>query len=618
MQPILVHNVANFDQKQAVFCGIPAKDMPSSKTGYLTDSKNVYPYDSVEGGIWFFGSFPAKTTVKLELSDLERKPQDFEWHPSIGSNLLALMPQFFLGAERAPTPMIAGVEQTDIQQTWHFRTVFANARVTVDFWARVASGHSTIEFVCEATYGNTRNDGQAQSVILPKLEMRSSGELVSDFGFRNGTQQTEPNCVQIASVGSRWHRASRWQVRGAIMPQQDIGRLQGKILYGLYTGWEGKWMALGKIPMATPDTLGLRASQYREYMNPGYGVYSAPRSRVQQRVSSTTGEQNDFGCASDLAVTTKEPWEIHDALWQCQGYAIRPTGNKEPDGSPMLASLHPEAELLNQRPDLSYGQTDRLGWPGVNQIEWIPSENTVMWSTSDDEHRSDNFLHATYALTRDPAIKQLIEDHVELDRLDVYIKRKLLSSARAIGRMALTRANQVWLGFQDAAITLCSGLDTVFQKRPMPAPGLIWTINGDGLAKYGWFDYNGSPVIGWQPWQEAIAMIGFQAAGNVMQHSIYWHAAKLLAEATMKQGILDNQTSFLHAYAVRKNYGQIFPRSSWPTIMGPNGEASNEDIYVSGACLPWTMAAFQLACDDHILNLVGKPRTVAEARWRAI
>jgi hypothetical protein len=329
------------------------------------------------------------------------------------------------------------------------------------------------------------------------------------------------------------------------------------------------------------------------------GHYVDQRARTQPRESGTTGEQQDFGCASDLAVTCESPWEIHDALYQCQSYALRPTHNKDRDNGawgPMQAAAHPLAETMNQRPDLNLGAQDRLGWPAINQIGWIPSTSTTLWTTSDDQHRSDNMLYATIALTRDPGLIAIAKDHLELHRTDVYVRRPRGMSSRAIGRRALSLAHAAWCripGAFEELETFCKQQLRFGWLSSMEPTKEVQTLGGSEPAKYGWNDANGQMVIGWQPWQEAIACIGLEAATRVGVQGLT--AATIhIGLAIEKQGWHPRTNQ--HAYAVRFNSGDMLPLTSWPLPRPDGGDASTGDIYVSNACDYWTAAS------SHILH----------------
>lgn len=630
----ILQNLATTQQSGWVFIAIPQRDMPTAPCGVLqwdaADRKVTFPWvlDGFGHGIRAFVTLPANTTAKVAVIETEDKPRDFAWHPAVQTNLELIAPRFRIGGEDMPAPTLDVLHADPAVIVARLRSHHAARKVTVDCWVTVQSAHPTMEFTAQAVYGTTANDGQAQALDLPAVTMHTAAQIHVDFARRNGHASpawaSDGWSATIAPAG-RWHRAVRYEIRGALLTLPDEARLQGRPMQGLYTGWDGAWLGLGKIPQRTSDLSGVRTQQLAAYLLPSAGLYSNARPRCQPRESGTTGEQPDFGVTSDLAVVAQEPWEIHDALWQCQSYAQRPTANKEAHGDPMRAQLHPQAELHNQRPDLSYGQADRLGWPQQNQMQWIPSPATTLWTTSDDQHRADNLLHATYLLTRDYALKQLIQDHVELDQLDVYVKRDWFPAPRAVGRMALTRANQIALGFDVSDLALRQARAALrqspFGSLPITAP--VRTLGGRDQAKYGWTDANGQAVIGWQGWQETIAVIGLLALWRQTDALDIGDAAKTIAQVVTHNCWQLGTTGLRHAYAIAWNNGEKFAPAAWPQSFDQGGSGWTNYVFVTGACDIWTIAAAQVIAEwdangRAIINAFRPPANITEARWRAL
>lgn len=631
---VILQNLATTQQSGWVFIAIPKRDMPTAPCGVLQwdagDSQVKFPWvlDGFGHGIRAFVTLPSNTTAKVAVVETEDKPRDFVWHPAVQNNLERIAPRFSIGGVNMPAPALEVLHADPAVIVARLRSHDPSRRITVDCWVTVQSAHPTMEFCAQAVYGTTANDGQAQALDLPAVTMHTAAQIHVDFARKNGHASVLWSnagwSATIAPAG-RWHRAVRYEIRGAMLTLPDEARLQGRPIQGLYSGWNGAWLGLGTVPQRTADLSNVRTQQLAAYLAPAAGLYSNARPRCQPRESGTTGEQPDFGVASDLAVTAQEPWEIHDALWQCQSFAQRPTANKEPDGSPMRAQLHPQAEVHNQRPDLSYGQADRLGWPGINQIAWIPSPATTLWTTSDDQHRSDNLLHATYLLTHDYALKQLIQDHVELDRLDIYVQRNWVPAPRAVGRMALTRANQIALGFDVAELALRQAREALRQSPygslPITAP--VRTLGGRDQAKYGWVDANGQPVIGWQGWQETIAVIGLLALWERTGELDIGDAARTIAKVVTHNCWQLGTSGLRHAYAIAWNNGELFAPGAWPSSLNQSGEGWTSFVYVSGACSTWTIAAADAmaAWDNNARAIVAAhkpPQTITEARWRAL
>ena len=631
---VLVENLATTQQAGWVFIAIPKRDMPTTPRGVLVyedqDRRLTFPWvvDGFGNGIRAYVTLPAHTKAKMAVVETEDKPRDFVWHPAVHDNLLAIAPTFRVGGQAMPAPKLDVMHADAAVIIARLRTHDAARKITVDCWVTVGSAHPTMEFTAQAVYGTTANDGQAQALDLPAVTMHTAAEIHVDFARRNNhaapTFAAGQWTATIANAG-RWHRAVRYELRGALLTLPDTARKMGRPMQGLYVGWDGVWLGLGKIPMRTGELASVRQQQRASYINQPAGLYTDARPRCQPRESGTTGEQPDFGVASDLAVVTMEPWEIHDALWQCQSYVQRPTSNREPGGAPMQAQAHPNAELHNQRPDLSYGQADRLGWPGINQVQWIPSPATTLWTTSDDQHRADNLLHATYLLTRDPALSQLIGDHVELDKLDVYVRRNWVPAARSIGRMALTRANQIALGWGVQDLALRQAREALRQTPygTLPATAPVRTLGGRDQAKYGWTDANGQPIIGWQGWQETIAVIGLLALARITGDAAVEQAAKNIAQVVTHNCWQLGTTGLRHAYAIAWNNGERFAPSAWPQSFDQGGSGWTNYVFVTGACDIWTIAAAQYIAptDQNAQAIIGAfrpPMNVTEARWRAL
>ncbi len=625
--PVRIQNISALPQHGWVFVGLPAVDMPEAEAGWLATEQSSMPWVREPHGVRVLASVPASSTIKCSWSDEPRKLDAFVWHPILADNALAILPQFKLAGAGPTTSSLDLVRSSPAAIVWRIRDHWAAEKVTVDCWLTVSSGMASVEFTTQVVYGTTENNGQAQAVDLPEVTMTSRARIHFDFAKRNGQEQAQqfsnlPTWRGVIRPAGRAHRAARWESRGVLLPFDDVARRDAP-LSALYMGWADKWMALGKIVEATPDLPQVRETQWQQY-NFGRGSMLDMRPRCQPRETGTTGDQPDFGCASDLAVTTGDPWEIHDALWQCQSFALRPTGNREPGGAPMRAELHPKATIYNQRVDLAYGVEDRLGWPGVNQIGWMPSPATTLWTAADDQHRSDNFLHATYALTRDPALEQLILDHIELDKLDVYYQQPMVPSPRSVGRMALTRANQIWLGFTGATQVARTCAQRAIVNSPLstlPPDREIRTIGGREQAKYGWSDANGQPVIGWQSWQETIAAIGLLALGKQLRDGEMINSAMRLAQTVVTQ-CFDLATR-RHAYAVRWMEGDVLGTGAWPTSVNSAGEGWTSFIYVSPACQSWSMASAVMIAEINqqahfVLTSFPPAQRINDARWRAL
>ena len=623
--PVVVVNYSTLPTDAWTYVTLPESDMPAAEAGWMGSETVAFPWVREPHGVRVWCSVGAGQKLKLGWLPKGREVGGFAWHPVLEANALRVLPWWTLGDERCEPPALWVEHASAASVVVHMRTVFASRRVTVDCWLTATSNEPTVEFQLAATYGDTRNDGQPQSVVLPPLRLHSWARPHRDEWSRCGTglaAWSEGTWTLPCTVdGQRWHRASRFVVRGALMPVDDFARMEGRPLVGMSLGWADKWLPFGVIPTPTVASMAELASRKAAWDRRIWGDYLQQRPRAQMPTSGTTGEQPDFGWASDWAVTAGEPWEILDGLWQCDSYAIRPTANKEPDGRPMQALSHPQAETLNQRPDLSWGQGDRLGWPGVNQIAWIPSPDTVPYTTEDDQHRSPMALAAMVALTRDPVLCSIVEDQIELDRTDFYVRRRVVPAARAIGRLALARACWVWLGYRQAEPVLRQCIDDALAGQ-QNATAAVPTIGPIEQAKYGWATAAGQPVMGWQPWQQMIAAGGIRAAWRVTGEDRYRIASEKLCETILSEAWRMRQGKAWHAYAVAYNNGLPMGEEDWPTTLNRDGEAWTDRVYVSSAAGSWTIGA-AIVLPNHpasrpLLAAWPAPRTILESRWRAL
>lgn len=623
-EPLLVQNYATAPQRGWVFVGAP--DAPKADAGWLRGSDgSVYPWAREPGGVRVWCSLPGTSKVKLEWQDKARDLEPFRWHPILEASALRILPHWTLGDETSQPAALTIDHASPTVVRVHLRTVFASRRVTIDCWLTTTSGEPTIELVQSAVYGDVRNDGQPQSVVLPELRLHSAARITDDEWSRHGIGMatwSEGTWTQTCvPAGTRWHRASRFVVRGALLPAADPARMEGRPLVGMSLGWAGKWGPLGAVPEANAAMAADADRQRKDWETRAWGSYLGPRPWTQPGYAGTTGEQPGFGWASHWAVSLQQPWQILDGFWQCESYAIRPTANKEPDGSPMRAVLHPQARTINQRPDLNLGERDRLGWPGTNRIDWIPSPATVPYTTESDEHRSPADLAGMIALTRDPLLDSIVRDQIELAGTDHYVHARQVPSARSVGRLALAHAWFVWLGFDEAKVALRQRLDDALALRASLYPtGTIKPIGAPDFAKRGWVGADGKDLPGWQSWQQGIALVGLRAAGNVTQEPRYLAASQDIAQMVLDQCFQFQGPKLHHAYALAANNGQPWPADAWP-VMGDRREASTLAVYVVPDTGFWTACAAQVLPSHPMAKpalLAFPTRTTIEARWRAV
>lgn len=643
-KPILVENVRpDTVLLDYLFVGMPDDDIPGTH-GTLADDGRQWSWVAEPGGIRLrVENVPPHSAVRLgKWIVSEAEPPKFALHPHVAQFEGILLPVFRLGGEPGESVLDAVERESPFARLLHRRYVWRQQRVTVDLWLWQHHDHPSMEWSAHATYGDVRNDGQAQSKEQPLLTMVSAGPIYIDYARRLGLQvdPTWDAATQRFAVvykpASVWHRARRYALSGSVLTSGNpSSRHAGYRTCALYEGWQGKWLALGQVPAVSQTSAQELAQRRARYLNQSV---NAPRDRAQPENSGQTGEQPDFGASNGVAVTMAAPWEIHDALYHCQSFALRPTANREPDGSPMLAGSHPGAQTYNQRPDFDLG-SDRLGWP--KPIEWITG-----YTTSDDEHRADGLLHATYLLTRAPELAAIIEDHIQLDLTDVYLRvDRGTGAARAEGRLLLAEANQLWLGFGAARVALAARLDRVLRHAGwVNTAGPHKSFAGGSFeAKYGWrvksatnngtpfvgaggrmllaveTDQQSTPVRGGQAWQDAILLQGLLACHAVTGDQRAQDAALMLARSIVDYAFFQvcGTGAWQHVYAFRWNNG-----TPWGEELQTG--AINDALYPDGSAAYWSaVAAVVLAARGDakaqaIMQAWLPLRTSAQARWWAL
>jgi hypothetical protein len=644
---IIVSNDASQLQQAWIFCAMPAAQQQLVRNkigerGWLTNADHDFPFVLVDGGLRVLVACPSGATLKLWFTMRGREAQEFAWHPSITADLFAIIPTFLCDGEAAATTLVFD-SGNEAVQVWRIDYRFARHRITGKCWFTVNSGLSPIEFANQTVYGDTTNDRQAPLKVMPEITMVTRARIISDHWKRNGQARASWNAgtwtLPLVLAGTRVLRAARWPTRGALLPMPDVRSEQLPMRFGIYTKWEGHFLAARKIPKETPDLrpwLRTIRQQYLAQVSENYGEarnMHMLRPRAQQPNAGQTGEQIEFGFQTNLALVTQEPWELEDALWQCQAYELRPTANREPSGDIMRAINHPRAETYGQRPDGNFGPDDRLGWPVRDEqdpnlrLPYFPGDAWA-WSTEDDQHRCGLLLMATLLLTDDPALRSVVEDRVQLDATDIMVKQPRWQSPRAIGRLTLDRTNQVLLGWRGQEEVIRRTVEAQLNASPLRTLPLkpMRTIGAYEDAKHGWTETSGAAVKGVPVWQEPIAIVPIALAAPHVGQTNWIAEMQTVARAVLPFVRPGLDGRLMLAYAVRWQNGDLPTEAQWPlpSWLDRNGEAHTDTVYISPAADYWTLSTFLLLTEAQreVLPAAAKawlaaPRTAAHARWWA-
>lgn len=580
------------------------------------------------------------TPIDMTLLNEVRYDAGFALHPLVAQLIAISLPRLRLGTDLLEIVGVRAVADSSAHVTHQITYRHRASRLTAWLHATVYSADPTVEWTLQACYGDTVNDGQPQVATMPELVLEVDGarELHVDWVVRNQLASPVERSPSNWSwtmwpAGYRLHRGVVRVGQGAILTDVSARswRASGGRTFGLCLQWHGNWGPFGAVPVRT-QALDARVRADAEQIS---GPFDAQRGRVQERNAGQTGEQSDFGVASDLAVTRQDPLELTDALWQVEGYALRPVRLVEPSGEMVSTAQHPHAELYNQRPDLSYGLQDRVGWPGKDQILWIPSAD-CRWTTSDNEHRADLFLHAAARLTGELWIYDIVVNTILLDRMDLHVQRDLPQASRAIGRMALTRAWQAWLGFTESATRGAQNLLRTMAKIPQ------WTrADGQhigcqiGDAKRGWGPQPGIHYQGQTSWGDSIVALGAEALARVcddkpMHDALHATALRIANYVTKtywrERQDTTNNDGLDYAYAIVDEGGRPVTPEDWPAeqpVQYPFVESGSTRVWITKDCDYWAAACALLLepTTDRIARVQARVRpfdNAARARWGAI
>lgn len=632
-KPIVVDNLGDQAQSSWVTCGLPPGVAPMHRCGYLEDAETEQRHLYVIGDrcvrVRLLDVKPGRH--KLTWTDAEAKP-NFEI--AAGIDLAAMLPRWWYEGQLSELPQLwmpgapqpdsfaRVIEQDEAHVLFHVRSQHRAPRLHHDLWATVWSGQKQVDWVTISVYGDTRNDGQAPEIDLSALWLCDRTEKWTDFRREVGIGQNSHNAdgtwvVKLNQDPTRLMRGRRIVTRGVWSP--DDSR-KGPPLTAIYSDWGTNWFGagLGDVPKDAPqDIVQARA----RYLSGAFVGYFSARPYVQPLWSETTGEQPGFGAFPlGRAVALVEPWFVHSALWSCDSYAYRPTGNREPNGEPFAASRHPNAVAFGHSIEERFSSADLIGWPKAEQA----AQMTTWWNgatPSEQQHRDALTLHATIALTRDPALQSIVADHLELERCDIMRKQKRVGAGRALGRLLLDFCGAAWGGVDGYRPLIAQMLDDCEQEIARH-PGDMFLLGELSEAKYGWQESNGAPVIGGQHWQNMIAMQGLWRAWLVTGDKRAREWALRAARQTVEFAFFEAAGRWHHVYAWAWRGGQKAPASAFTG-------ATNEWLNVDNAADYWDLSAAELLVRQEpkttlgvkaakLLQVYGPPSNWVQAQWRGL
>lgn len=409
-------------------------------------------------------------------------------------------------------------------------------QLVANVWYYVYTAARTIPFELLIVNCDPRTENFVQALKGVALETQHGVWPAIDFHLQRGG--TKP--VRVGSVlrtrllGEDWlghGQGLAW--RGALIVwkgygETDVASLRAEVhgpVVGQAMNWQGHWGPWG----VTPDLHPSEATPRR-----GYGAWAVRELRAKvgralarhgsiwdrplygsNRKPSDTGDQQDFGVtklAPALSPRNGNPfhiWELgHSVLWE----AGRPSWYYEADGRPLDPAKHPNLVFWGLLPHWNTKVSpDRLGKKPGGKTRFQGRMMAKDWA-----HMSSNNLAGWTILTGSWLGRHLCRQEIVGWLLGSRLDRGL-GTARGVGRsMLATTWNYLATGDPRVRRRLRERFEYSFNHFLDPERS-NWQVriltpyapDGRNLGGRWWT---------WMPWQEALAIVGIDAANKIAKH----------------------------------------------------------------------------------------------------
>ncbi len=361
---------------------------------------------------------------------------------------------------------------------------------------------------------------------------------------------------------------------GALLPRlQGDGKIGDQTLQaaGLApllgsTDWRdsGAFGAFGLVPEVPPWLAGaaLRehlAARHRAFVageRPGGDAFAAgPLGLAKQ--AGQTGDQFDFGTVKlSLVAATGMPSLLFEAEASVLQEACRPVHFFEADAKPVQPAAHPDWIVWSGRTHWHGGVSpDRLGKPLPE-----PPFESHGWTGKDREHWSNNHLGAFALLTGSHWARLELQNEARLylagQTLDPARSTSGAGAPRGAGRTQLAAC---WMLLATGDPALRQRIDERVDQIEYPQ----WTgreLAADHVRPFGTAGPDARLLQGktsfWNPWQEAIAAVGFAAVYRTTGNAHARELAETLAVNSVRHGWKVTATECIIATALRWQDGR--------------------------------------------------------------
>jgi hypothetical protein len=310
-----------------------------------------------------------------------------------------------------------------------------------------------------------------------------------------------------------------------------------------------------------------------------------------QRMAGQTGDQEDFGtCKLSGVAWSGIPSMLLEVEASVLQEACRPVHFFEADASPVDPAKHPKWIVWSGRThwhkDVSL---DRLGKPHPE-----PAFASHGWTGKDRQHWSSNYLSAYALLTGAHWARLELANEARLylagQTLDPKFTTSNRGAPRGAGRVALTAAWNLCVTDNELLRErMDQRVDRIYYKkwplrnakpervRPMatsaPDPRLL-----GGMHAF------------WNPWQDAIAAVGFAAHHRMTGNARARELAEILAVNVVRHGWLRTERINEVGMAIRWLKGNAFTEEQWRSRDQTLVQWSQGTLYSE-----WSIGAVEIA-----------------------
>ncbi len=283
-----------------------------------------------------------------------------------------------------------------------------------------------------------------------------------------------------------------------------------------------------------------------------------------QRMAGQTGDQEDFGvCKLSLVANTGLPSFLLEVEASVLQEACRPVHFYEADGTPVEPAKHPDWVVWSGRTHWHGGvSTDRLGKPVPE-----PAFDSHGYTGKDREHWSSNYLGAYALLTGAHWARDELANEARLylagQTIDPRFTTSHSGAPRGGGRTALAAAwNLLVRGDAALAARMDERMERVYYQEwsgRTLRPDQVRTMSFSGPDPR--MLQGGGPY--WNPWQDALAAVGFAAHHLVTGNAHARELAEALAANVVRHGWLVTPQRMQIATALRWQDGAPLSAEQW-------------------------------------------------------